>query len=267
MVNDNDSKLLKRLDDWEQESPPVPIELYLRLMRLQVESKSDIPAQRPVLSAEAIAERLSQHTPLLSFADMDIDWVKLEKLLREALNIISNYSDSVDPESDIPVREAAGAWFDSKPLPQTALDDETLTVALHTAMKPFLTAYSQTLLPEVDQKRWRRGYCPICGGRPNFSFLSKDEEGARWLVCPRCDAQWLFQRLECPFCGNKDQKQLAYLTDDNGIYRVYLCEECKGYLKSIDLRKAELEVILPLEWVSTLDLDRQACESGYSAGA
>jgi formate dehydrogenase accessory protein FdhE len=267
MTSEIDSKVLKRLDDWEQESPPGPIELYLRLMRLQVNSKSDIQAQRPTLSAEVIAERLSQHSPLLTFADLDVDWDKFEKLFREALTIISNYSDSIDPGCDIPVREAAEAWYEDKPLPQTALDDETLSVALHTAMKPYLTAYSEALLPEVDQKRWRRGYCPICGSRPHFSFLSKDEEGARWLVCPRCDAQWLFQRLECPFCGNKDQKQLAYLTDDNGIYRVYLCEQCKGYLKNIDLRKADSKVLLPLEWVSTLDLDRQACESGYSAGA
>ena len=93
------------------------------------------------------------------------------------------------------------------------------------------------------------------------------KKGPAGWSAPRCDAQWLFQRLECPFCGNKDQKQLAYLTDDNGIYRVYLCEECKGYLKSIDLRNADSEVILPLEWVATLDLDIQACESGYSAGA
>jgi len=266
MTSEIDNEVLKRLDDWEQEPPPGPIELYLRLMRLQLDAKPDISLLEPALPAQTVADRLSRHEPLLTFADLGIDWGKFEKLLREALGIIGNYLDSTDPECDIPVREAAEAWYEGKPLPQTALDGETLSVALHTAMKPYLTAYSQALLPEVDQKRWRRGYCPICGSSPHFSFLSKDEEGARWLVCPRCDAQWLFQRLECPFCGNKDQKQLAYLADDSGIYRVYLCEQCKGYLKSIDLRRADSKVLLPLEWVSTLDLDRQACESGYSAG-
>ena len=267
MASEIDNEVLKRLDDWEKDSPPGPIELYIRLMRLQLDAKPDISLRKPALPAETVADRLSQHKPLVTSADLDLDWGEFEKLLREALTIISKYSDAVDPESDIPVREAAEAWYEGKPLPQTALDVETLSVALHTAMKPYLTEYAEALLPEVDQKRWRQGYCPICGSRPHFSFLSKDEEGARWLVCPRCDAQWLFQRLECPFCGNKDQKQLAYLTDDNGIYRVYLCEGCKGYLKSIDLRKADAKVLLPLEWVSTLDLDRQACESGYSAGA
>lgn len=267
MTSENDTRVLKRLDDWDQESPPGPIELYIRLMRLQIDSGTDIPAHTPRLQAETIADMLKRHVPLLAFDDLDIDWDRFEKLLREALAVISDYSDSIDLRSDIPVKDAARAWYDGKPLPRTALDDETLAVALHTAMKPCLKAYSESLLPEVDQKQWRQGYCPICGSKPNFAFLSKEQEGARWLICPRCDARWLFQRLECPFCGNKEQNKLSYLTDDNGLYRVYTCEDCKGYLKCIDLRKAEPEVVLPLEWVATLDLDRQACESGYSAGA
>lgn len=267
MASETDNEILKRLDDWEKESPPGPIELYIRLMRLQIDSGADISPQMPALPAEVITDRLNRHVPLLTFDDLDIDWDRFEKLLREALTVISDYSDSTDPGVDIPIKDAAQAWYDGKPLPRTALDDETLSVALHTAMKPFLAAYSRSLLPEVDQKMWRRGCCPVCGSKPNFAFLSKEQEGARWLTCPRCDARWLFQRLECPFCGNKEQNKLSYLTDDNGLYRVYTCEECKGYLKCIDLRRAGPDVILPLEWVSTLDLDRQACESGYSAGA
>jgi formate dehydrogenase maturation protein FdhE len=266
MVSEIDSKILKKLDDWEKGSPPGPVELYIRLIRVQIDSKSDITIKVPLLSPEVISDRLSSHKPLLSFDELDIEWTIADKIFREALSIIGEYSDSATPASDFPLKETARAWYESNPLPKTGIDRDTLRVAIHTAMKPFLSMHAEALLPEVDQKRWRQGYCPICGSRPNFSFLSKDEEGARWLVCPRCDAQWLFQRLECPFCGNKEQKKLSYLTDDNGLYRLYLCEECKSYLKSIDLRIAEPDVLLPLEWVATLDLDRQACESGYSAG-
>jgi hypothetical protein len=38
------------------------------------------------------------------------------------------------------------------------------------------------------------------------------------------------------------------------------------YIKAVDLRQAEHDVLLPLKWITTLDLDRQACELGYSAG-
>ena len=81
-----------------------------------------------------------------------------------------------------------------------------------------------------------------------------------------CDAEWLYQRLECPYCGTTEQKSLAFLTDDAGVYRLYTCDECKCYIKAIDLRKAGTDVLLPLERVMTLDMDRQAVEAGYQPG-
>ena len=115
----------------------------------------------------------------------------------------------------------------------------------------------------VDQENWRRGFCPVCGGNPDIAFLDT-ERGARWLVCSRCDAEWVFQRLQCPYCGCTDQNALAYFTDDKGSYRLYVCEQCKHYLKAIDLRQAEEGVLMPLERLFTLDIDRQAQEDGYS---
>lgn len=38
------------------------------------------------------------------------------------------------------------------------------------------------------------------------------------------------------------------------------------YIRAIDMRQAEHDVLLPLKWIATLDLDRQACELGCSAG-
>ena len=83
-------------------------------------------------------------------------------------------------------------------------------------------------------------------------------------MCSRCDAEWLFQRLECPYCGTKDQSTLAFFTDDKGLYRLYVCEQCRHYLKAIDLRKSEDEVLLPLERFLTPDIDAQAQQDGYT---
>jgi FdhE protein len=69
--------------------------------------------------------------------------------------------------------------------------------------------------------------------------------------------------LQCPYCGTQDQNALAYFTDDKGLYRLYVCEQCKHYLKAIDLRQAEAEVLFPLERFYTVDMDRQAQEQGY----
>jgi len=40
---------------------------------------------------------------------------------------------------------------------------------------------------------------------------------------------------------------------------------CEGYIKAVDLRKAGKDVVMPLEWIGMLDVDRQACERGYRA--
>ena len=135
---------------------------------------------------------------------------------------------------------------------------------LQASFYPLLASYAYELLPEVKQDSWYKNYCPICGGSPDFASLDK-EQGGRWLLCSRCDAQWLFYRLVCPFCGNNDHNTLFYFTDDKSLYRLYVCDICHRYLKTIDLRKADSKVLLPLERILTLDMDRQAYESKYKA--
>ena len=121
-------------------------------------------------------------------------------------------------------------------------------------------------VPASPLNRYKIANFPCKWGAPDFAYLDK-ERGARWLLCSRCDAEWLFQRLECPYCGSQDQDSLAYFTDDGGLYRLYVCEQCKRYLKAIDLRQAKSEVLLPLERFLTLEIDAQAHESGYSSCA
>jgi FdhE protein len=129
-------------------------------------------------------------------------------------------------------------------------------------MQPFLAAHAQKLINSVKHEHWSRGYCPICGGAPDMAYLEK-EVGARWLLCTRCDSEWLFHRVECPYCNTQDRTMLSFLSDEKGLYRLYLCEQCKCYLKEIDLRKTDAKVLMPLERINTLDLDTQAGERGY----
>lgn len=131
-----------------------------------------------------------------------------------------------------------------------------------TAVRPFLVNYSRALISLVDQATWRRSYCPICGGSPDFAYLEA-ERGARWLICSRCDAEWLFQRLQCPYCQTVDQKDLSYYSNDDEIYRLYVCDKCKHYLKTIDLRKAGSGTEVSVERLLTYELDVQASEYGY----
>jgi formate dehydrogenase maturation protein FdhE len=264
MGRDDYGKALKKLEELERTSPPDSIALYMRLTRLQLEARADIEIKEAHPSQEEIHERMGLGVPALKFAELQLDWARVENLFRRALSVISEYSPAIDQAGAIQLRPIVESWYNKQSFPHDGMDEDILTVAVHTALKPFLSKWSERLLPGIRREQWRRGYCLVCGGTPNFSYLDC-EQGARWLCCPRCDAEWLFQRLECPFCGNGEQKELAFFTDDDGRYRVYICKRCEGYLKAIDLRKGNKNIIMSLEWIKTLDLDRQACEKGYKA--
>ena len=70
--------------------------------------------------------------------------------------------------------------------------------------------------------------------------------------------------MKCAYCNNTDQEALSYYTSDEGLYRLYVCDKCKHYLKTIDLRNARSEVLVPLERLLTMEIDAQAREYGYS---
>ena len=280
MTTGTDSKIVKRLEEWEGKEGPLPesLEFYRRLLCIQSEAKLRVGVPKLGLSEETISNRIGRGSPLLGFDALSIDWSLLQNIFEEVTALFTSYSEVLgevpknlkDSSSCLAfLKEAAKAWLEGAQLPPrmavSGVNEALLELMLHAALRPFLISHCEALLSFVNQEQWRRRYCPICGGNPDFAFLDK-ERGARWLLCSRCDAEWLFQRLECPYCGTQDQSALAYFTDDEGLYRLYVCEQCHMYIKAVDLRHTESEVLLPLERVMTLDMDRQAQEKGYKPG-
>jgi len=278
---DPNNEVLKRLEgEGERKGlPPRLLEFYQRLFRIQSGAEKRIGVVKPELNKEIINSRLERGSPLLKFGDLVLDWSLIKDIFTEVTAAFSEFPDLFGelPKSlrepkfhpSLP-KKVARAWFERASLPATMPVDDIneyllLDAVIHATLRPFLVSHSKALLNLVEQERWRRRYCPICGGAPDFAFLDK-ERGARWLLCSRCDTEWLFQRLECPYCGNQDMDTLAYFTDDEGLYRLYVCELCHKYIKAVDLRRTESEILLLLERVLTLDMDRQAQEKGYQPG-
>lgn len=277
---DRDSQILQTLGEWKQKEGSLPqfIELYSKLLRLQIGVKSRLSVPKPGLTDKTIADQLKQGLPLLRFDDLSLDWSLVQEQLLAVIDVLGEH---LTPElgnaeglrslasNTSLLQQVVRDWYQGVPLSAIATEqcvgEDLLGAAIQATLRPFLVAHSEVLLPLVKQELWRRGYCPVCGGKPDLAFLDK-ERGARWLLCSRCDAEWLFQRLQCPYCSTQNQHALAYLTDDDQSYRLYTCEECRSYIKAIDLRKTESEILLPLERVLTVDLDRQAEEAGYKAG-
>jgi FdhE protein len=277
---DKYNKILTKLGEWSQKEGPLPhhIDAYSRLLRLQVEAKSRIAAPGLALDRELVSGRLRHGTPIVSFEDLSLDWPLVQELFRSVALVLAEYAgqhltDALGLEglaSDVTrLKRVAEDWYQGKSLSTIAAENQVgeglLAAAVQATLYPFLAVHSEATLNVLDQELWRRRYCPICGGKPDFAFLDK-ERGARWLLCSRCDTEWLFQRLECPYCGTQSHDALTYFTNKQELYRLYTCKKCQGYIKVIDLRKASAEVLLPLERIMTADLDRQAMESGYKAG-
>jgi FdhE protein len=100
---------------------------------------------------------------------------------------------------------------------------------------------------------------------PILSILESD--GVRSLICGFCWYAWSVKRGFCPFCENQENKQLHYFfSEEEEEYRVYLCDNCNKYIKTIDTRKAARMIYPPLEQVLTLHLDFKAQEEGFEPG-
>jgi FdhE protein len=274
---DINNKILAKLKELQQKEGELPqyLELYRQLLLIQIEA--NIPSRKPLLTKDEINAIIRKGTPLLKWDALSssIDWTIFPQLFRKAATTISKYTERTPKGlNDVSfnlatLQEIAKAWYEGSPLSSQentkGITEELLDATIHCAMKPFLTAQGNALIKLVDQEQWRRRICPVCGGKPDFAFLEK-EKGARWLLCSRCDTEWLFQRLECPYCGTQNQNELAYFADDKELYRLYVCQQCHTYLKAIDLRRTDSEVLLPLERLLTVDMDRQGQEKGYKRG-
>ncbi len=276
MTADTTDKILTVLQKQEKEEGKLPLllEFYRNTLQVQTKARRKIGKLEPTISADAIQLRLSDGQPLVKFDELALDWSLLRQVFVEVIAVFDKYPQLF---GEIPAglkkpgagrlltKKSVKAWFTGKILPSPLLqdiDENLIQTIIQSTLQPFLARHAETLIEFAKPEFWHKNYCPICGGIPDIAYLEK-EVGARRLLCSRCDSEWQFHRMECPYCRNKEQTSLSFLADEESLYRLYLCEKCKCYLKVIDLRKTEAEILMPLERLYTLDLDRQAQDFGY----
>jgi len=276
VAKDTGTKILKKLSVMEKEEGKLPLLLkfFRDILRIQDAVAKKIGRPRINLTADTVRDRIEQKIPILSFDDLDIDLRLFQDTFTRVTDTFMKYLDFF---GDIPERlrkpEAARlfnkkvirAWFNGVALPlaiSTNSNDAVIRAIIQSAFKPVLTVYAEELIEYVEQEKWRQKYCPVCGGIPDMAFL-ETERGARYLLCSRCDSEWLYQRLQCPYCGTQDTDSLSFFTDEKGLYQLNVCDKCRRYLKTIDMRKANNDVLMPLERLLTTEIDRQAREEGY----
>lgn len=209
------------------------------------------------LDAATVRARLQAGQPALVLDDLSLDQATFTALLRRVEQVVQqHWPDRPMIGTDLSLN-AVRAWYAG----EGGLDQRAASLIAE-ALHPFLTQVAKAVRPDLDGVEWYREYCPACGGGPDFAVLER-ESGARYLLCSRCDTRWRYKRLGCPFCGNEDQCKLAYYPSEDQVYRLYVCDGCRRYLKAIDLRQTNRKLLVPLERLLTTGMDLAAREKDY----
>jgi FdhE protein len=259
---------LKKAADNDVDLAPY-IELHRQLIRLQEKARAGLSGPLTRLDDQTLRSRLDSGVPLLRFTDVGLEAAAFARLAGEIAQALRHHEVDLEngpaPNSDEEWLELAASRFEaaSHGSPGRAPAATIAQAAADLALRPYLERAAEQLVGRIGLANWKQGFCPVCGGEPDFASLD-EVSGARRLLCSRCTTEWGFKRIACPFCGTTDHTKLSYFPLHDGLYRLYVCQECRRYLKTIDLRQADREVLLPLERITTLALDIAARSEGYS---
>jgi FdhE protein len=147
------------------------------------------------------------------------------------------------------------------------IDPGVLRFVLGQLVKPFAESRAASLAHLIDEAAWSKGYCPICGSWPCFSFLW-GEQGERRLKCSSCAHEWGFMRTVCPFCENADPDGLEYFySEDRQSERAEVCTRCKRYIVNLDLRQRHGDPLMEVAPLGLIYLDILAQQRGFHPGA
>ncbi|MGQ9466507.1 MAG: formate dehydrogenase accessory protein FdhE [Anaerolineae bacterium] len=248
-------------------------EPYLALFSVQAPLEDAFSP--PALPEAEVRDRLARGIPALAPEDFRADPGMLRQLWDEVCAIAARHFPDLTP-----ALESIRRWPDGREdgllsaatyylrgeadllAEEAGLDNSLFQFVLNNTLHPFLRRYAVAVTPLVEKTPWHQPYCPVCGGQPDLAALAKPY-GTRRLLCSRCDFEWPFRRTSCPFCGNDKPEQYLYVPSEDGVYRLYLCDHCGRYLKTIDLREVIEERLLPVERVLTLPMDLAARQEGY----
>jgi FdhE protein len=272
IANEQTQLILQALDDAGTQNPQLSsyYEFHCTLLQMLYQTRAEISGALEMVDEEALQARLLQGLPLLSFAQLLVEAERFATLVSTVAQLLTDYDPDLVgqtvPDDPAECLALAQQRFEKGQAGEERSEEQEETilaqVSVDLALKPYLEWAAEQVLPYVDQQRWKRGYCPVCGGAPDFATLDA-EVGARHLLCSRCNSQWLYRRLGCPFCETTDHTKLLYYPSEDGVYRLYVCQECRRYLKTIDLREVGRAVLLPVERVTTVAMDAAARQEGY----
>lgn len=275
-------KVIQRIDAIKKKRPShkVVLEFLKGIVTEQYKIKPRIKVEPIDINEEMVKLKIREGFPLVDRKELKLDIDSATTLFKKLCTVVQKRNKKIASDIRKINKELRAGGFNLEELfkrvvaedekyldtktQKLKLNKELLLFLAKNSINPVLEAYANQLKGYVDQERWWRGYCPICGSKPIIGELRK-KEGERFLLCSSCGFEWRFQRMVCPFCGNVEPKKhrYFYMEKETRGYRVDVCEKCKTYIKTIDTRELDEEVILPIEDLGTLHLDILAQKEGY----
>jgi len=247
--------------------------LALHYDLLEAQARVQVSPRRLTLSAAEVTARLEQGCPLLSPEAIELRPDTFAGLCRQIGFITAEHRPELAQslarihawlkENKSRCNTLAAEYLRegrSREGEEAGLNNDLLAFVLNNALRPFLRALAEAIEVWFDDSGWYRGYCPLCGGEPDCAGLEK-ESGARRLLCSRCDMEWHYKRVGCPFCG--EETDMAYYPSDDQVYRLYVCQACRRYLKTVDQRELAQPRPLPVERILTMGMDVTARQAGF----
>ena len=245
------------------------LDFYEKLYLTQFAFKFRLKASGKVeywINKEVNPIGLTDGYPQIAFEELEIQTTPFLDLYRDIRQLLVPYVGSGDGLSTEPSPEAIVGWAQEiflgrGPLVASGETGDRDRTTAGFVLAPYLQLACDLLLSRIPLNMWYREYCPICGGRPVFAALTSNT-GPRTLFCPRCHGEWSFGRVGCPFCRSSEAQ--TYYAGGEGRYRLYVCEACNRYLKTVDLRDRNPELCLPVECLVTVPMDIAARERGFT---
>lgn len=265
-----DETILFHLGKAKSEHPELQelIDFYEKLFRIQFAFKAQHLSGEPGGTGgvrEIRNQNLVDGLPQITFDELGLQLVSILPLYQSIADLLAPYlafprSREEDPEPERILETAREIFANRGPLVGWEKTGDFHQTVSGLVLAPFLQRACESILPRIPQNSWNCGTCPVCGGKPSFAALTEDF-GSRRLLCSRCNGEWRYSRLGCPFCERKDPQ--TYYASEDGSYRLYLCDACQRYLKTMDIRERGSDRCLPVESLVTVSMDMAAQQKGY----
>lgn len=257
IMTDNIQSFREALQAARSKKPQLASTVDLHCALLEAQARATLPELPPLPAIEVASEALAAGRPMIELTALPLDSPSVLHLVDEICAITARHRPELADDVDAIRRHLNGDGLQDK----ENIAEDLLAFVLNQARQPLLRAWAKRMGKMVNISDWWQPICPFCGGPPDLGAFDADT-GRRYLLCSRCDAEWAFSRLACPFCG--DSSHQAYFPGEDERYRLYVCDNCHRYLKVVDLRQMWGAVILPVERILTVDMDLVARQAGYT---